>query len=681
MTFSNILSELKNAYGTVQSIATKLNIQLPTQFPTQVVKLKECLEVYNTCKTGIATVVMDARQEFSLESLAKLTTDIDKNWDKFAKEYNDLFNSSTSAQQANVLETFAKTHFGDKVFNTGSVIKNETPNILNGILTFQSGIDSFKGSYRNPHEATNKIRQGVDNIVGATEQVAQSLNQIYKLIKGKGTLNNVPGHPVLDALSDLHKNKVVATGIGITHTAADGFEVLDEGKQLADAVKAGDLKGTIAAGEAFTDAVKKVIKDINGITQQQPSSPNSSNIKASSNDQNSNTNNSKNRQQEKDKEKENKGKADSYVCSGATLKCSFGDKNSKLSVYPDRTVFLTERPMANISDHTSMYNIWPFGKCRTVSYPSTGSATAAAHGKLTPMPCIPGTVTEWLNGKSDYIIKGKPALLKSSYCRCQWGGIITIIDDGQVDTGSADMNRAPTETFETWDMAVKDIEMPDVNSILDGLQLGLSVAGFVPGLGAIPDLLNAAISAARGNWADAGLSIVSAIPLIGDITTGIKFVKIGVNTAKTAKISKSIKAGEKVRGEIPATVVNKLWKKRKDYNNPPYKLGGKVQSIELIEDTTFVRVYSKHQSGMKGQWVMRKEDVKGLTPKEIKNKFALPDEPQYICEVELPKGTRMHKGSANEVKIWGKGGGTQYDLRFKDVGTFKNETVIKDYIK
>lgn len=450
MTFSNILSELKNAYGTVQSIATKLNIQLPTQFPTQVVKLKECLEVYNTCKTGIATVVMDARQEFSLESLAKLTTDIDKNWDKFAKEYNDLFNSSTSAQQANVLETFAKTHFGDKVFNTGSVIKNETPNILNGILTFQSGIDSFKGSYRNPHEAANKIRQGVDNIVGATEQVAQSLNQIYKLIKGKGTLNNVLGHPVLDALSDLHKNKVVATGIGITHTAADGFEVLDEGKQLADAVKAGDLKGTIAAGEAFTDAVKKVIKDINGITQQQPSSPNSSNIKASSNDQNSNTNNSKNRQQEKDKEKENKGKADSYVCSGATLKCSFGDKNSKLSVYPDRTVFLTERPMANISDHTSMYNIWPFGKCRTVSYPSTGSATAAAHGKLTPMPCIPGTVTEWLNGKSDYIIKGKPALLKSSYCRCQWGGIITIIDDGQVDTGYADLSKENKETEEQW---------------------------------------------------------------------------------------------------------------------------------------------------------------------------------------------------------------------------------------
>ena len=59
---------------------------------------------------------------------------------------------------------------------------------------------------------------------------------------------------------------------------------------------------------------------------------------------------------------------------------------------------LTEKPMANISDHVSMYNIAPFGKCHTVAYPPTGSATAANHGHLTPMPCVPGTVSEWING-------------------------------------------------------------------------------------------------------------------------------------------------------------------------------------------------------------------------------------------------------------------------------------------
>lgn len=138
---------------------------------------------------------------------------------------------------------------------------------------------------------------------------------------------------------------------------------------------------------------------------------------------------------------------DSYVSSQATLKCTFGDKTAKLNVLPIRTVFLTGKPMANISDHKSLVNIPTFGKCRTIKYPPTGSATAANHGKLTPMPCVPGTVTEWQNGKDDYIVKGKPALLKSSICRCQWGGVISIINDGQVDTGPTDLSKVVLEKF------------------------------------------------------------------------------------------------------------------------------------------------------------------------------------------------------------------------------------------
>lgn len=133
--------------------------------------------------------------------------------------------------------------------------------------------------------------------------------------------------------------------------------------------------------------------------------------------------------------------ADSYVTSEATLKCSFGDSTCKLTVYPDRTVYLDGKPMGNVSDHISMYNIHPFGKCKTINYPPTGSATAANNGSLTPMPCVPGTNSEWQNGKNDYIIREKPALLKSSYCKCQYGGIITITDDGQNTPNTIDLGR------------------------------------------------------------------------------------------------------------------------------------------------------------------------------------------------------------------------------------------------
>lgn len=372
--------------------------------------------------------------------------------------------------------------------------------------------------------------------------------------------------------------------------------------------------------------------------------------------------------------------ADTYVCSGAMMRCTFGTSTARLRVLPDRTVWLAGQRMANIMDHKSLANIPGFGRCRTVTYPATGAATAAAHGKLTPMPCIPGTLTPWMPGKNDYLIQGLPALLKSCKCMCQWGGVITITDDGQHGEGNSYVNRAAEQTFEDWDESIEGLDMPDQDSILDGIQLGLSVAGLVPAFGAVPDLLNAAISAARGNWSDAGLSVFAAVPLIGDVAAGIKLTKIGVNAAKTAKITKAVRAGEKVRGEIPPIVVNKVWKKLRNYDKPPYKLGGKVQSIELTENTTFVRVYGD-PSRMKSQWVMRKEEIKGLTPKQIKDKFALPDEPSFMCEIELPKGTRMHKGIANGVDGWGRGGGTQYDLRLKNIDGFKNESVINGVVR
>jgi len=141
--------------------------------------------------------------------------------------------------------------------------------------------------------------------------------------------------------------------------------------------------------------------------------------------------------------------ADSYVCSGAMMRCTMGTSPAKLTVLPIRTVFLTGQPMANISDHLSMVNLAPFGLCRSMGFPSTASATAANHGTLTPMPCMHNTPIPWMNGKNDYIVKGNPALLKSSTCQCMWGGTISIIDDGQSSTGTVDLDRLPVMKQET----------------------------------------------------------------------------------------------------------------------------------------------------------------------------------------------------------------------------------------
>lgn len=260
--------------------------------------------------------------------------------------------------------------------------------------------------------------------------------------------------------------------------------------------------------------------------------------------------------------------SDSYVTSKATLKCSFGDKTSKLTVYPDRTVELTTKPTANISDHISMYNIAPFGKCHTTCYPPTGSATAANHGHLTPMPCVPGTDTNWINGKDDYIIKGNPALLKSSYCRCKWGGVITITDDGQIDTGSADLSRENAKSEEEMKAETEEKQKIEPESVLDGIQLALDAAGLAPGVGAIPDLLNASIYALRGDWGAAGLSVLAAVPIIGDAATAAKFAQKGVKAAKAVKQAEKInKTTDIAKGKVTSLSEFKSAKTKKDINN------------------------------------------------------------------------------------------------------------------
>lgn len=60
-------------------------------------------------------------------------------------------------------------------------------------------------------------------------------------------------------------------------------------------------------------------------------------------------------------------------------------------------------------------------------------------------------------------------------------------------------------------------------------------------------------------------------------------------------------------------------------------------------------------SGMYGSWVMRADDIKGLTPLEIQDKFALPNVPKYVCDVELDAGTHIRVREVNPLSGWGKG--------------------------
>ncbi|NJL86306.1 MAG: DUF4280 domain-containing protein [Leptolyngbyaceae cyanobacterium SM1_1_3] len=120
------------------------------------------------------------------------------------------------------------------------------------------------------------------------------------------------------------------------------------------------------------------------------------------------------------------------VCQGATLKCSFGAAPSVLQVIPKGPPVQVSAPFAaTVMDHLPMANILPFGLCMSLANPTVAAATTAAFGVLTPMPCVPVTLTPWLPGSPLVPINNFPALNNTSTCLCTWAGVISILSPGQ----------------------------------------------------------------------------------------------------------------------------------------------------------------------------------------------------------------------------------------------------------
>jgi hypothetical protein len=69
----------------------------------------------------------------------------------------------------------------------------------------------------------------------------------------------------------------------------------------------------------------------------------------------------------------------------------------------------------------------------SLANPTVAAATSAALGVLTPMPCIPATMTPWTPGSPTVQIGMFPALDNPSTCMCNWAGVITIVDPGQIN--------------------------------------------------------------------------------------------------------------------------------------------------------------------------------------------------------------------------------------------------------
>jgi hypothetical protein len=68
---------------------------------------------------------------------------------------------------------------------------------------------------------------------------------------------------------------------------------------------------------------------------------------------------------------------------------------------------------------------------------------------------------------------------------------------------------------------------------------------------------------------------------------------------------------------------------------------------------------------------MYADDIAGLTPQQIQNKFALPYTPTHMVDVAIPQGTQIRYGYANSL-YGNEGGGLQFDFMGHENGLFSD---------
>jgi hypothetical protein len=118
----------------------------------------------------------------------------------------------------------------------------------------------------------------------------------------------------------------------------------------------------------------------------------------------------------------------------AQLMCTMGMAPSSLAVLPLNRTTISSQVAANIMDNVPMVNVIPFGMCMSPANPVVASATAAAMGVLTPMPCIPATFSPWVPGAPTVMLGNQPMLDSTSTLLCTWSGMVSIVAPGQMQT-------------------------------------------------------------------------------------------------------------------------------------------------------------------------------------------------------------------------------------------------------
>lgn len=212
-------------------------------------EIKKTEKAVSTATFDIDKLSETLSGKVSVDDMSRAASQIDNGYDQ---TLSDLSTIATGDKSTEYIEGWARTQFGDQMYEVASAIKNGASMAISGVDDFMSLGDAFGGSWRYPAAAAKKIENGLKTIQTAVTKVSTVANNVFSAVTGNdsvlfgklGNFNSM-GIGTMSALAGV-------AGIGIGSVSS--FQQGNIGAGI------GGIKDSIAsARKAYSDVIGKDI--------------------------------------------------------------------------------------------------------------------------------------------------------------------------------------------------------------------------------------------------------------------------------------------------------------------------------------------------------------------------------------------------------------------------------------
>lgn len=212
-------------------------------------EIKKTEKAVSTATSDIDKLSDTLSGKVSVDDMSRAASQIDNGYDQ---TLSDLSTIATGDKSTEYIEGWARTQFGDQMYDAASAIKNGASMAISGVDDFMSLGDTFGGSWRNPAAAAKKIENGLKTIQTAVTKVSSVANNVFSAVTGNDSI-------LLGKLGNFN-SMGIGTMSALAGVAGIGIGSVRSFQQGNIGAGIGGIKDSISsARKAYSDVIGKDI--------------------------------------------------------------------------------------------------------------------------------------------------------------------------------------------------------------------------------------------------------------------------------------------------------------------------------------------------------------------------------------------------------------------------------------